>query len=115
MAARLPQSMTALKAIPDMPPRVAQRSGKELLALVERSGQEETAYRPPPAPDEAQKALLKEMQAVVVSVAGELGLANEVVASRKELSAVIIRNDRDSRVFRDWRRELIGEQLLALL
>ena len=115
IATRLPQSVSALKAIPDMPPRVAQRSGSELLALVERSGREETAYRPPPAPDEAQKALLKKMQAIVASVAGDLGLANEVVASRKELSAVIIRNDRDSRVFQDWRRELIGDELLALL
>ena len=115
MVARMPQSMNALKAISDMPPRVAQRNGAELLALLEQSGKEETAYRPPPAPDEAQKALLKKMQAVVARVADDLGLANEVVASRKELSAVIIRNDRDSRVFRDWRRDLIGEQLLALL
>lgn len=115
IAARLPQSVAALNSIPDMPTRVAQRSGAELLALIERSGKEETAYRPPPAPDEAQKALLKKMQAVVANVAGDLGLANEVVASRKELSAVITRNDRDSRVFRDWRRELIGDELLALL
>ena len=115
MAARLPQSASALKAIPDMPPRVAQRNAAELLALIRQSGEEDTGYRPPPAPDEAQKALLKKMQAVVAEVAGDVGLANEVVASRKELSAVIIRNDRNSRVFRDWRRELIGEELLALL
>jgi ribonuclease D len=107
--------MSALKAIQDMPPRVAQRSGQEILALIERAGKEESAYKPPPAPDEAQKALLKKMQSVVASVASDLGLANEVVASRKELSAVIIRNDRNSRVFRDWRRELIGDELLALL
>jgi ribonuclease D len=38
-----------------------------------------------------------------------------VVASRKELSAVIVSDDRNSRVFRDWRRELVGNELLALL
>jgi ribonuclease D len=107
--------MQALRAIPDMPGGLADRSGDEILALVERSAAEDSDYRPPAAPDEAQKALLKRMQSIVAGVARELGLANEVVASRKELSAAIIRSDTSSRVFRDWRRELVGDDLLALL
>jgi ribonuclease D len=98
-----------------MPARFADRNGGAILDLVEQSAAEESDYRPPGAPDEAQKALLKRMQAIVARVARELGLANEVVASRKELSAVIVSDDRNSRVFRDWRRELVGNELLALL
>jgi len=115
IATRLPDSTRALAAIPDMPARFADRNGGAILDLVEQSAAEESDYRPPGAPDEAQKALLKRMQAIVARVARELGLANEVVASRKELSAVIVSNDRTSRVFRDWRRELVGDELLALL
>ena len=115
IAYRLPTSMQALRAIPDMPPRVAQRLGDELLAIVADSETDDVGYRPPAAPDEAQKALLKRMQRIVADMAEELGLAAEIVASKKELSAAIMGNDLESRVFRDWRRELVGEELLALL
>ena len=115
IATRLPSSLRALRDIPDMPAGLADRSGGEILDLVERSAAEDSDYRPPAAPDEAQKALLKRMQSIVAGVARELGLANEVVASRRELSAAIIGDDRSSRVFHDWRRELVGEDLLALL
>ncbi len=115
IAYQLPESKRALKSIPEMPPRVAERFGETLLEIVSRSEKDDNAYRPPEAPDEAQKALLKKMQKIVAGVARELGLANEIVASKKELSAAIMQNDRKSRVFRDWRRELVGEELLALL
>ena len=115
IASRLPESMTALKATPDLPPRVAHRSGEEILGLVKQSAGEMSGYKPPAAPDEAQKALLKKMQKIVADVAGDLGLASEIVASRKDLSAAVVRNDRSSRVFQDWRRQLVGEDLLALL
>ena len=98
-----------------MPPKVAERFGDTLLDIVDSARREDDGYRPPRAPDEAQKALLKRMQDKVAGVASELGLANEIVASKKELAAAIMQDDRDSRVFRDWRRELVGEELLALL
>ena len=81
IATRLPDSMRALAAIPDMPARFTDRNGGAILDLVKQSAAEESDYRPPGAPDEAQKALLKRMQAIVARVARELGLANEVVAS----------------------------------
>jgi hypothetical protein len=37
------------------------------------------------------------------------------VASKRELSSVIISGDRETRVFTGWRRALIGERLLQLL
>lgn len=115
IAYQLPASIKGLRAIPDIPPRVAERLGDELLALVAQSEQGDQDYRPPAAPDETQKALLKRMQGIVARTAKELGLAAEIVASKKELAAAIMQNDRESRVFRDWRRDLVGEELLALL
>ena len=73
------------------------------------------AGSPPRPPDEGQKALLKEMQARVAACAQDLDIAAETVASKRELSGVIISGNRDSRVFNGWRAELIGNDLLDLL
>ena len=39
----------------------------------------------------------------------------EALASKRELTAVIIGGTRNSRVFTGWRAELIGNELLELL
>ena len=72
------------------------------------------ACTPPPRPDEARKALLKKMQAIVADIAEALGLATEIVAPKKELSLALTGN-RNLRVFRGWRRDLVGSELLELL
>ncbi len=55
------------------------------------------------------------MQARVAQCAEDLGLAAETIASKRELSAVIVSGKTDTRVFSGWRRELIGDDLLKLL
>ena len=55
------------------------------------------------------------MQQAVAECANDLGIAAETIASKKELSTVIIGGRRDSRVFEGWRNELIGAQLAKLL
>ncbi len=55
------------------------------------------------------------MQAVVAECANDLGIAAETIASKKELSGVIIGGNRESRVFNGWRKDLIGDQLATLL
>jgi ribonuclease D len=71
-------------------------------------------YRPPVRPDEAQKDLLKLLQQRIAGCAEELGLAAEIIAPKKELSAAVT-GDRSGRVFKGWRAELIGNELLELL
>ena len=61
-----------------------------------------------------QKKTLKEMQSLVSTCAEDLGLAAELVAPRKELSAAML-GERDLRVFSGWRRKAVGEALLALV
>ena len=115
IAGRLPESRRQLSRIPALPPRVVQRSGQKILAAIASSAADDRDYLPPRPPDEEQKSLLKKMQRLVAACAGELGIAAETIASKKELSAVIIGGVRDSRLFDGWRRELVGEELSQLL
>jgi ribonuclease D len=115
IAARLPKSVDELNAIDDLPGGLVRRSGKRLLEVVAESAADEQSYRPTPAPSEEQKLLVKKMQKLVADCAESLGLSAETVASKKELSAVIIGGTRESRVFSGWRRELIGDDLFKLL
>jgi len=115
IAFRLPSSEKELAAIDNMPPKVVSRVGKELLGAVASSAGDDHDYEPPRPPDEAQKALLKEMQARVAACAKDLGIAAETLASKRELSAIIIGGNGNSRVFNGWRAELIGDELHTLL
>ena len=115
IAYALPQSKNQLAALDALPEGLVRRSGKRLLEVVADSAEDDHSHRPPPAPNEAQKALLKKMQARVADCAEGLGVSAEIIAPKKELSAVIIGGERESRVFSGWRRELVGEDLLQLL
>ena len=115
IALELPETMAALQRIDGLPGKLADRAGGKLLAIVAQSADDDHDYRPPAAPNDRQKKLLKTMQTAVANCARELGISPELIAPRKELSAAILMGTTDSRVFRGWRRELIGEQLLGLL
>jgi len=114
IATSLPDSLQDLRRIGDMPARLVQRAGEALLSIVSQSGNDND-YQPPSAPNESQKSSLNSMQTVVAKSAKNLGISAEIVASRKELSAVIVSGKKNSRVFQGWRRELVGEQLLEML
>ena len=115
IAYNLPSNESQLAKIEGLSPKVASRVGSQLIVAVGKSENDENGYQPPQPPDEAQKALLKEMQSQVADCARDLDIAAETVASKRELSSVIISNNRDTRVFTGWRKELIGDQLLQLL
>jgi ribonuclease D len=104
VASKLPQDLDALGKIDGLPAGLIRRSGKAILAAVAASGNDETKYRPPSAPNEEQKALLKSIQKHVAECAADMGLAAETVASKRDLSAVIIGG-----------QELVGDKLLELL
>jgi len=115
IALELPESRAALQRIEGLPGKLVDRAGEKLLAIVAQSADDNHSYQPPAAPNEGQKKLLKRMQTDVANCARELGISPELVAPRMELSAAILTGKADTRVFRGWRRELIGEQLLRLL
>ena len=111
----MPQNSNQLSRINDIPPKVVKRAGDQILEAVAASAGDNHDYRPPGPPNEEQRALLKKMQSIVTDCASDLGIAAETIASKKELSAVIIGGSRDSRVFGGWRRDLIGNDLAQLL
>ena len=115
IAFRLPASETEMADIQGVPQKLVKRVGRQLLEEVAASGSGDEDYTPPRPPDEGQKVLLKEMQARVAACAEDLDIAAETLASKRELSAVIISGTRKSRVFTGWRAEIIGDDLLELL
>lgn len=115
IAYKLPSTEKQLANIEGIPAKLVGRVGKQIIDVVGASKDDNDGYRPPQPPDEAQKALLKEMQAQVADCAKDLDLAAETVASKRELSTVIISGNRDSRVFTGWRKDLIGDSLLQML
>ena len=115
IAFNLPRSEQEMTDIQGVPPTLVKRVGRQLLAEIAASATDATSHSPPQRPADGQKALLTEMQSRVAACARDLDIAAETVASRRELSAVIISGSRESRVFSGWRAELIGDDLLALL
>ena len=97
IANQLPDSEAAMVDIQGVPPKLVKRAGRQLLDMVSASADDNKDHSPPRPPDEGQKALLKEMQARVAACARELGIAAETVASKRELSAVIISGTRIAR------------------
>jgi ribonuclease D len=114
IASRSPKTVAELEKIEGLPAGLVRRSGEQLIDAVAAAVGDDTNYRPPSRPDEEQKMLLKKMQQDVAACADDLGLAAETVASKKELSAVIIGGNRDSRVFSGWRADVIGDSLQKL-
>jgi len=115
IAFKAPASVSLLSRVDELPDKVVKRSGKAIVAAIESASDDSQDYEPPTAPTEAQKSQLKKMQKAVAARAAELELAPETIASRKDLSAVLIDGNRDARVLTGWRRELIGDELLELV
>ena len=113
---RLPRSTDALLGLQEMQESVVRKCGEELLALVRESG----IGDPPPLlprrerPDPAQLALVKRLADVAAEVAKGLEINSEVLATRRELEKLAA-GKRDVSLLRGWRKEIVGEKLLAAL
>ncbi len=129
IAKRKPASLRKLQEIRGVAQNSLRRRGEELLAVVQCGLQRSppqlaSGPRPPqPQPDDAPLIALAE--ALVRARAREANVAYELLASRADLQAIVSahRERRPSepsseanvRTLRGWRRELVGEELLALL
>jgi ribonuclease D len=113
---RLPRSLEALAALPEMQESVVRKCGEELLALVQEAGISD----PPPAlprrerPDPAVLATVKRLADVASGVAAELAIGTEVLATRRELEKLAA-GRRDVNLLRGWRADVLGKKLLSAL
>ena len=115
LATTLPTSVDELSKIDGLPAGLIRRSGEAVIAAITTSLSDENDYAPPRPPNESQKLLLKTMQKQVAECAGDLGLAAETVASKRDLSAIIFDGDQNLKVLNGWRRRIIGDRLLEIL
>jgi ribonuclease D len=123
IAKRKPLSLRKLEEIRGVGQGSLRKRGEELLGAVQRGlerAQQPLAPGPRPAqslPEDAPLIALSE--ALVRTRAREADLAYELLASRADLQAIVVgvrtEEHADVRTLRGWRRELVGEELLALL
>lgn len=111
---QVPRSLSALATL--APAGVVKHSGDEILACI-RDAQ---VPDPPPAlpgrarPDPAKMTLIKHLGTLTHAIAAELGVSPEVLATRRDLER-LADGRQDAAVLRGWRRQIVGERLLAVL
>ncbi len=113
---RVPRSLEELAALPDMQPGFIKHNGAEILGLIETAALPATLPRVNSrgAPDPQKTALVKKLSTVHQAVATELNLPPEILATRRDLEQ-LADGRQDGAVMSGWRREVIGERLLAAL
>jgi ribonuclease D len=95
---------------------VVRKCGEELLALVNEAG---IGDPPPPLPrrerpDPALLATVKRLGDIAASVAAQLEIGTEVLATRRELEK-LASGKRDVSLLRGWRADVLGQKLLLAL
>ena len=123
VAKRKPRDSEALRQIRGMNEGTVRRRGQAVLEAVERGRQ-----RPPlphegerqPPPDHQDAPVVALCEALVRARALEADLAYELIAARADLQQVVTAvrtgtTEPGVRTLHGWRRELVGEELLALL
>jgi ribonuclease D len=131
IAKRKPTSLRKLEEIRGVGQNSQRKRGEELLAVIQQGLQGShhplaVNQRPaPPRPEDTPLIALSE--ALVRARAREADVAYELLASRADLQAIVsarrhraadganTTGEADVRTLRGWRRELVGEELLALL
>ncbi len=118
IARHKPASLQALAAVRGVSEGLLKRSGDELLGIISRAAGEKPARYPDQGVrvrlSAEQDALVDVMMAVVRISAAENALNPAMLASRKQLEALLL-GDVDSGVMQGWRRRLVGERLQQLL
>jgi ribonuclease D len=113
---QVPRTEAALERIQELPEGIRRNSGAQLLKLVADA---QVPSPPPPLPqrrrpDPTHLALVAKLGDTLRSVATQLGLAPEVLATRRELEK-LASGGLDGPSQTGWRREVVGRALLAAL
>ncbi len=123
IAKRRPKSVERLTQIRGLHEGTLRRRGAEIVAAVERGRERPpipSGYERPAQPEPQDAPLIALAEALVRTRALENDLAYELMAARADLQQIVlaVRDGRpppEVRTLQGWRRELIGDELLALL
>jgi ribonuclease D len=116
LASTNPSSAGALEKLSEVQPALARKQGPALIAILATANSafaagdmrlEQQAIDIP-----REKILSKRLLERVADKAKAMGIAAEILASRRDINA-LLRNPPTSRVTQGWRRGIIGDALLA--
>jgi ribonuclease D len=113
IATKGPPDAAALAACDDVAPGFARRQGASVLAELAAAAAEfaaGTELVQEPRAEVIDPALLKRLARVTDGCARELGIAPELLATRRDLAAMV-RGEAGARPLQGWRRSVIGERL----
>ena len=118
LAQARPRTREELSRVASVPPGTVARAGDAILAAIRDTvAATDATLRVDadagrPGPDELRR--VKSLQERLQAIARDLGIQPEVLATRRELAA-LVRGARELPVLTGWRRSVIGEPLLAAL
>lgn len=117
IANALPDSLQSLEAVPSVPPATLRKRGEELLQLINAARLEGDTVVPTSSgrratPEETARAA--QLMQIVRDTAAELGIASELLATRRDIDAMAF-GERETGVTRGWRHAVVGQRLLAAL
>jgi ribonuclease D len=122
IARRQPTDKPGLEQIRGLPQATLHRRASEILAAIAAAADDEPLPGPelPPQRDAAEAPVVSLAQALVRHRSRESKIATELIATQSELNHVVgslrHRGEPDGvRVLTGWRRELVGEELIALV
>lgn len=108
-------NLDTLGTLDELPAAVARKHGRELVEILKQTDVDVAAGRIETldAPTEVDRALARRLLDRVRERAGDLGIATEVLATRKDVSA-ILRGETETRALEGWRLATIGTELQDL-
>ncbi len=117
MAERMPSNIAELEAVRNLPSGVIRKRGEELLQVVQR-GRDQAGGEPaamiPSRPDPQQVAMVTRLMNLARAQAETLKVSPELLATRRDVEQLVF-SQRAERLMSGWRKEVIGDQLIAKL
>ncbi len=114
LAASEAASAADLRGIPGLPARLHSEQGETILALLQDDGSDGGFEERAAPPTAAENKLIKQLSVTVREEAERLGTSPALLATRDDLIALARNEGDEPPVLRGWRREVIGEKLLAI-
>jgi len=117
LATLAPATTAELEQVRSLPPSVVRKRGDELLALIAAARDsvgDAAPSSPPPRPTPEQTNRIGRLQQRVRDEAAGLGISPEVLATRRDVEALVLGPPEGSALMHGWRREAIGTRLLEL-
>lgn len=105
-----PQSAAELAATPDLPAAVARKYTDALLACLDAAPEDDGRPDNGGRLDSSQRELVKRLLAEVRTIAGELGIAPSLLATRRDIEAMA-RGTKPDALTRGWRATVLDGRL----